>query len=424
MWKYKCRNQVISLVAAFLLGVLMMVFMVGDSSSMEMVAQVLPSEYLKVYQSNPYLIYLSGGLAVAGICNIYLIGSVLMNQFGVSPFIWFLLLMMMPSYVIAFGMLTVPVMLIISLYGWISLVMKNRGLLRSRSISSDDEIVRIYTIHHPLNEKYKQMALSIRRSMTKVSLIYALGIVAILCVMIFVDNIFLTVIAIFAYMFCFQYLSSYRTSLFMPIANLLYQDCDPEACMSALIYYSQHGSHYRLTNQALMANCLIYLDDPSLAQDVLISYPRGNSSQAMTYWSLMAYTYYLLKDENGLERCKEAISKIKPRMGAMSVMLKSNEQASVENKIQLMNRNFQQCKQYYLDVLKRSQTKLQQADCDYYIALISFVQEDYPLARLYFEKTIRIGNKLYFVRNAKNYLAKIEEIQPNPIDEIPYERYS
>lgn len=410
MWKYRCKSQLISLICSFAIGVLLMVLTLGDMNYTEYIAEVMPSEVVGVFESNPYLIYLGGGMLIAGLCNVFLIGNMLSNQFGVSTFVIFLILMMAPSYVIMIGVYTVPVMFVVSLYGYISLRMKDRGMLRAKNITNDDELVRIYTIHHPLQEEYRQMAKDARKQIRKVTWIYALGIVAVFCVMFFIDNIFLIIIAVFLYMMAFQYLARLRQQAFAPISNLLYEKCNPEACMSALIYYSQRGKHYKLTNQALMANCLIYMDDPSLAQDILITYPRGSSNNAMTYWSLMGYIYYLLKDEAGLYRCKEEIAKIRVSFGSMSIMYKTAEQAAIENKIQLMNRDFNACKQYYLNQLKGARTTLQKADCSYYIALISFVQEDYPIARMYFEKTIQLGNKIYFVRNARNYLDKINQM--------------
>ncbi|WP_273235600.1 tetratricopeptide repeat protein [Ileibacterium valens] len=423
MWKYKCKSQVLTLLIGFIMGALLMVVTVGNSSYTEIPETMLPAETVRMLEMNPILIYLSGGCAIAGLCNVYIIGNVMSSQFGMSIFFWFLLLMIMPEYLIMFGIVTFPITLIVSLYGWISLHLSVQGRLKKRKISNDDEIVRIYEIHHPLLEEYKDMATGIRKTVNKITAIYFLGIIAVFCVMFFIDNLFVSIIAIFGYMFAFQFLTNYRIAQFQPISNLLYQQCNPEACMSALIYYSKRGNHYRLSNQSLMASCLIYLDDPELAQDVLITFPRSNPTSMLTYWSLMSYTYYLLKDMHGLERCRDEINKIQPKMGAMNIMIKSTEQASVENKIRLMNRDFQACKQYYLDLLKHSPSRLTQADCFYYIALISFVQEDYSIARMYFEKTIRTGNRLYFVQNAKNYLSKIEEIEPESADGIPYERY-
>lgn len=421
MWKYQCKNQIISLLCAFALGVLLMAVTLNGTNYIDYIAEVVPNDIVKVFESNPLLIYIGGGLITAGLCNVFLIGNILSSQFGISTFVIFLILMMVPNYAIMIGVYTAPIMLIVSIYGYLSLKMKDRGLLKARNLSSDDEIIRIYTIHHPLQEEYKEMALSIRKQIRKIMWIYLLGIVAVFCVMFLIDNIFIVIIAVFAYMMCFQYLARYRSQCFMPIANLLYQKCDPEACMSALIYYSERrNNHYKLTNRALMANCMIYLDDPSLAQDILITFPRGNATNNLMYWSLMAYTYYLLKDEAGLYRCKEEIAGIKVGFGNMSLMYKTSEQNAIENKIRLMNRDFNACKQYYLSVLQAATNNLQKADAEYYIALISYVQEDFPVARLYFQRTIQIGNKLYFVRNARNYLDKINQLDgledADPID--------
>lgn len=53
--------------------------------------------------------------------------------------------------------------------------------------------------------------------------------------------------------------------------------------------------------------------------------------------------------------------------------------------------------------------------------MISFVEEDYKLARMYFEKVVEIGNRMYFVEKAKNYLEKIDKINPETtIDEVEY----
>lgn len=170
----------------------------------------------------------------------------------------------------------------------------------------------------------------------------------------------------------------------------------------------------KIANRALFAQSLIYLDDPSLAQDVLIQFKRDSANSVLAYWSLMAYTYYLLKDENGLNRCQEEMSRVRPGFGAMGLMVKSEELSAVVNKIRLMQGDFNTCKKYYLERLKRTNVMLQRADCEYYIALISFVQQDYVLAKMYFEKTIQDGGSLYFVRNARSYLQKIDAGSEDP----------
>lgn len=416
MWKYKCKSQFFVLLGAFIVGFLLSMFVSGSDSFLATIEQTLPDaeEVVSVFQSNPFLVGISGGLGAAGIVNVFLLGNLIASYFAGGSFILLLVLFMFPGYAIAAGIMLVPVSAIVFLYGWISLVMGNRNMLRRANISGgDDEIVRIYLLHHTLDEQYKAIADETKKTIFKINLAYTLGLVAIFCALFFINNLWLSLIAIFVCMFAFQYLSRIRANAFASISNLLYQDCNPEACMSALIYYGKRKNHYKLPNRALAAQCLIYMNDPSLAQDVLISFPRSNPTNILAYWSLMGYCYYLLKDENGVARCKEELEKTKPAMGAMGMMVKSEEVNACENKIRLMQGDFNTCKKYYLDLLKRSNTRLQKADCDYYIALISFVQEDYVIARQYFENTIRNGNKLYFVANARHYLNKIDAAEQN-----------
>lgn len=106
---------------------------------------------------------------------------------------------------------------------------------------------------------------------------FVLGLVAIGCSLVFIDNFWILILLLTVCMVAMQFLSRVRMQAFNSIAMLLYQECNPEACMSALLYYSKRGSHYKLANRALMASCLIYLDEPELAQDVLIAYRRRAS---------------------------------------------------------------------------------------------------------------------------------------------------
>lgn len=408
MWKYKCKSQFFVLLISFFAGVLLMAFTFSNSAIMN--ADILPAEVISFMKSNIVLTYVAGGMTVAGIVNVILITQMLMPLSQWAPFMIFAMLFIAPDYVFIASIVLVIPMMILSLYGWLSLRSNMTREMRSRKISDEQEIVRIYQIHHALLPEYKEMAIACRKNVERVSAIYALGIVAIFCIMLFVNNLWILIIALFFYMMAFNALLRYRTSCFIPITKLLYEKCDPEACASAIIYYSTKGKKIRLTQKALFAQCLIYMNDPELAQDVLITYPRKDPASALTYWSLMAYIDYLLKDEEALERAEEEASRVRLNFGPTGVMIRSEELASIKNKVNLMNGDFNECKKFYLNALKRSPFPFQQADASYYIALISFVQEEYKVAKMYFEKVVQIGNKLYFVKNAKAYLDKIDNM--------------
>ncbi|MCF0259660.1 MAG: hypothetical protein HUJ54_07365 [Erysipelotrichaceae bacterium] len=422
MWKYRCKSQLFTLLIAFGIGALLTALNINGSSLQSILSGYVPDEMISVLENHQYILWICGGLCGAGLCNIFLVTNTLAVQFSTSPILFLIPVMFFPTVAMTIGIYGLPVTIAVFLYGWISLVLDKKRQLKAKNLSSADEIVRIYKIHHPLEEQYKPLGEQVRHTTQKITWIYALGIVAVLCVIFFIDNLIVSIIAIFLYVFAFQILQKSRAQAFKPISDLLYEQCNPQGCMSALIYFCQRGkNHYKLTSQGLMASCLIYLNDPNLAQDVLVTFPKSNNNAILTYYSLLASTYYMLKDQNGLERCKEEISKIKPGMGAVGLMIKSEEQQAINNKINLMNRNFTECKKFYLERFKKSPIRLQKAECAYYLALISFVEEDYQVAEVYFEKAIQLGGSIYFVKNAQNYLAKIQAMNDPQTETVQIE---
>ena len=416
MWKYRCKTQLITLALAFVCGVIMVAFVLyADPSNATL--EFLPPELAAYAQGNRIAMCISGGMVVAGIANIILIGQLLMTQFQVSPIFIYLFLFLMPTYLVLIGTALVIPMLVLSIVGLWQLKTGRDSAFRKAKITGDAELVRIYELHHKLDPQYKPMAEECRKNASRAAWIYALGIVAVMCVLFFVDNILLMMLAIVAYMMIFNYIARYRASCMIPITKLLYEQCDPEACISAIIYYSTRRGKVRLTNQALMAQSLIYLNDPQLAQDVLITFPRKDSASVLTYWSLMSYIYYLMKDESGLQRSYEEAQKVRLNFGHTGVMIRSEELNSIKNRLDLMNGDFSECKRYFLQSLKTAIFPFQKADADYYIGLISFVQEDYSLASMYFRQVVQVGGKLYFVTNAKSYLEKIEQLDTDHQEE-------
>ena len=103
--------------------------------------------------------------------------------------------------------------------------------------------------------------------------VYTLGVIAALCVLFFVQNFVVLVLLLVFLFMSFNYLMRFFANSLMPIRLLLYQNCDPEACASAIIYYSTNrNGKVKLKNRILLAQALIYMDDPQLAMDVLIDY--------------------------------------------------------------------------------------------------------------------------------------------------------
>lgn len=421
----------ISLIVAFAVGVglSVIVFSSGIDISSDIFSSSLSSlpgadtqaidQVLKYLQNNMWILYMGDGLLISGIINVIYIGQYLTVRFNISPWIVMCIIFFLPEYMIYIGTILVIPAFIVCIYGMLSLRSSISKERRDFNFSSDDELVRMYEIHHKLDESYKELAKSCRKNVRKLTSIYALGIVALFVILFVVNNIMLLAVLLMFYLFAFNLVLRYRAVSLLPITKLLYEDCNPEACASAIIYYSTNRKgHTRLTQHTLLAQCLIYLNDPELAQDVLISYPRKDAASSLQYWSLMSYIDYMLKDEEALNRCKEEAQSVRLNYGRAGVMIQSEEMASIENKIHLMDGDFNTCKKYYLQGLQRARFAFQQVDSCYYIALISFVEEDYKLARMYFEKVIEIGNRMYFVEKAKSYLEKIDAINPEASNDV------
>ena len=425
MWKYRCKSHLISLIVAFAVGVGLSVIVFSSdifSSSLSSLpgadTQAI-DQVLKYLQNNMWILYMGDGLLISGIINVIYIGQYLTVRFNISPWIVMCIIFFLPEYMIYIGTILVIPAFIVCIYGMLSLRSSISKERREFNFSSDDELVRMYEIHHKLDESYKELAKSCRKNVRKLTSIYALGIVALFVILFVVNNIMLLAVLLMFYLFAFNLVLRYRAVSLLPITKLLYEDCNPEACASAIIYYSTNRKgHTRLTQHTLLAQCLIYLNDPELAQDVLISYPRKDAASSLQYWSLMSYIDYMLKDEEALNRCKEEAQSVRLNYGRAGVMIQSEEMASIENKIHLMDGDFNTCKKYYLQGLQRARFAFQQVDSCYYIALISFVEEDYKLARMYFEKVIEIGNRMYFVEKAKSYLEKIDAINPEASNDV------
>lgn len=431
MWKYRCKSHLISLIVAFAVGVglSVIVFSSGIDISSDIFSSSLSSlpgadtqaidQVLKYLQNNMWILYMGDGLLISGIINVIYIGQYLTIRFNISPWIVMCIIFFLPEYMIYIGTILVIPAFIVCIYGMLSLRSSISKERRDFNFSSDDELVRMYEIHHKLDESYKELAKSCRKNVRKLTSIYALGIVALFVILFVVNNIMLLAVLLMFYLFAFNLVLRYRAVSLLPITKLLYEDCNPEACASAIIYYSTNRKgHTRLTQHTLLAQCLIYLNDPELAQDVLISYPRKDAASSLQYWSLMSYIDYMLKDEEALNRCKEEAQSVRLNYGRAGVMIQSEEMASIENKIHLMDGDFNTCKKYYLQGLQRARFAFQEVDSCYYIALISFVEEDYKLARMYFEKVIEIGNRMYFVEKAKSYLEKIDAINPEASNDV------
>ncbi len=409
MWKYRCKSQLIALLLSFIVGVLLTY--VSFSSNPTVFYQLVPSNLLSLVKEYTWFFPLVGGFSLSGFANVIILSQWAQAQFNLNPIFIMLLVFLSPDFVFSIAaMLVIPVA-ILCIYGWISLKLETSGQLKQSNINEESEIFRIYQIHHKIHPEMKSLADECRKNELRVNLIYALGVLAIIVVFMFIRNIWVLVIVFVVYTMIFRFLLEYRASVFIPIASLLYEDCNPEACVSAIYYYSMRGKKVsRIKQHTLLAQCLIYLNEPELAEDVLILYPKKDQASILTYWSLMGYIQYMLKNEFSLQRCFQEASNVDLKFGKTGITIQNEEVMSIQNRIHLMNGELNVAKKYYLHNLKNAHFLYQKVDSYYYIALISFVEEDYSMANVYFRKVVEQGNQLYFVDKARTYIEKLEHM--------------
>ena len=195
MWKYRCKSHLISLIVAFAVGVglSVIVFSSGIDISSDIFSSSLSSlpgadtqaidQVLKYLQNNMWILYMGDGLLISGIINVIYIGQYLTVRFNISPWIFMCIIFFLPEYMIYIGTILVIPAFIVCIYGMLSLRSSISKERREFNFSSDDELVRMYEIHHKLDESYKELAKSCRKNVRKLTSIYALGIVALFVIL-------------------------------------------------------------------------------------------------------------------------------------------------------------------------------------------------------------------------------------------------
>ena len=215
------------------------------------------------------------------------------------------------------------------------------------------------------------------------------------------------------------YVFRLRAQSVMPINSLLFDQCDPLACASAILCFSRRGKRLNLKMHLLFAQCMLCLDDPQLAMDalVLMRRNRSNSSMELNYQTLMAEANYQLGDQSALERNLEAVRSTRVNIGAAGNLMLQETIAAIQNKLYLMNEHFDQCEAYYNQVLPQLKLRLQLVNAHYYLGMIAFVRKDFFDAKDHFRFVAENANTTSYRPKAEKYLAMIERLEPKEEEE-------
>lgn len=417
MWKYQCKRHLI----AVLIGMVVGLFVFHDISKAlipQSIAQLAEmgfnSAELTATMKNDTMIYVMSMLFGGGMINTFLLIYYLMQRF--NPLVLFLAMIFINPVVdiaLAVGVIGLIPAIIVCIYG--ILTTPNRGKhkqFEKIQVSSVSEIERVYRLHHAYLDEYEGMAKRLFMTNISITVLYALGVLT-LILSFNINNYAISMMVLFAYIIILFYVIKKKNENVQPIVALLYEQCNPEACASAIFALAKkmHAKKYFPLGQYL-AQCMIYMNDPHLAIDVLACTKRNNVNLTMAYHSIMAYANYQLGDESEVRRHYDECEKLNVRgVNSPLAMVKQQYLQSIENKLNLMDKDFEKSRTFYQQALDTTTMEFQKVDFRYYLGLIAFVQEDIWEAKTQFEYVTAHGNGMYFVEKARKFLMMIDQIR-------------
>lgn len=415
MWKYECKRHLLYLLIAAGVGALLFGITVDKD-----VIKELGTLYDWITLTQLNMVYewrwALGAMIGASLINGVLLLRYFFMKFNVSPMLLLLFLLLFRVYeillMIGLGLLLPSIL--ICIYGMLTARNSAAKNFRSLPNGNGNEVERIYRLHHAFDENVRELALKCRRESDRWSIIYVLGLIALMCVTLIIPNMMLMMMIFLGYGLLFVYVFRLRTQSVMPINSLLFENCDPIACASAILIYSKRGNRLNLKMNLLFAQCMLCLDDPQLAMDalVLMSRSRNNNAMELNYQTLMAEANYQLGDQAALELNLQAVRSIRVNIGAAGNLMLQETIASIQNKLYLMNEHFDQCEAYYRQMLPQMKLRLQQVDAHYYLGLIAFVRKDLLSAKDHFTFVVDYGNTTSYLDKAKKYMTLIDRFEP------------
>lgn len=416
MWKYQCKRHLLILLGSFVIGaVLFGVFGYERSLITAAIKQSVPAELLGDMLQQGYIYYLVGGFAISGLLNGLLLMTYAMQRYNIPFIALFLVFLFGGSLIIeSLGALLVIPAIIVCIYGMLTI--PNRGQHKEFAkdkVSSVQEVERVYRLHHAYLSEYEDMGKKVWSFSLKMNMLYAVGLACILLVILYVNDLWVIIIAMMLYSMLFFQLTKRKQMAMQPIIALLYDQCNPEACATAIFALANKGKRKKNFPLAQhLAQCMIYLNDPHLAIDVLATCNQNRGSFVFAYYSLMAYAYYQLGDNNMvkyyLNECEKAGAKA--GNGPMQ-MIRQQCQEGIQNRLDLMEQNFNSSRSFYQRVLPTVGFEFQRVDFYYYLGLIAYVEKDLEEAERCFRYVRDHGNTMYFAEKARTFLTNIEQVQ-------------
>ncbi len=417
MWKYECKRHLTYVVVGAIIGALIFGTLGWQRDFfLELFLSTADQMGIADAQSivTPSMFYLVGAIFVGGLVNGMLLFFQFVNRFHINPLVVMLIFMMGSEVIVGIGVFLLIPAIIVCIYGWLTIPnRKQQKELHKNAVTTVKEAERVYRLHHVYDVKSEEYATSAWNIIRRVNILYFIGVIAFLLLILYVENFGIVMVGGVIFMMLFYQLTKYKNTALQPIISLLYDQCDPEACASAIFALARKShkkKNFPLTQQ--LAQALIYLNDPHLAVDVLVTAPQSRNISIYPYHTLMAYAYYQLGDEGMVKHHYSECEKNKDsRPNSPAAMFCNQALASIQNKIDIMDQDFSKAKAFYEQTLETSPLQFQLVDAHYYLGLIAFVEHDLYEAERHFIYVQEHGNKMYFKNKTESFIETIQSVK-------------
>ena len=243
MWKYECKRHLLYLLISAAAGAVLFGITIDDSFIKEITSLYdwMPIEAARqAYE----LRWAVGGLVGAALVNGLLLARYLISYFNISPMVVLLVILLASSvfqFLMIAGLLLLIPTVLVCLYGM--LTVRSSAAKNFRSLPSGDgnEVERIYRLHHPFKEDVASLATKCRKESDRWTLIYFLGLIALMCLLLIIPSFALMMLIVMGYALLSVYVFRLRAQSVVPINSLLFDQCDPLACASAILCFSRRG---------------------------------------------------------------------------------------------------------------------------------------------------------------------------------------
>ncbi|MEG2800880.1 MAG: hypothetical protein RR890_03070 [Longicatena sp.] len=413
MWKFQCKKQLGVILVGFIFGAILFG---AFGYQRELILDLMNKMSMAQLSKEAYIPYLLGGITIAGAVNGFMLTMYFIQRFNINyMFVIIIFFFGGFSFIAPIGAILLLPTVAVCIFGWLTI--PNRGnhkALEKNEVTSVAEVERVYRLHHRYVNDYDDLAKKVWNYTLRMNVVYAVGLIVMFFAIFYVEDLFLMFLVFVCYAVMFIQLTKRKAMALEPIIALLYDECNPEACASAifaLAKFSKKKKTFPLPQH--LAQCMIYLNDPHLAVDVLVTCQKDKVANMFPYYSLMAYAYYQLGDASMVQLQFDECEKNSARnVNGPIGMLRSQCLDGISNKLEIMNKEFGKARRYFEANVNTTPYEFQKVDFHYYLGLIAFVDHDLDEAQRKFDYVKQHGNQMYFVEKANKFLQMIANAAP------------